>query len=162
MLASSRSHKNAALRFWGGILFITPAFQTFSRFFISNWLSVIGDRPPMISCIEPDKIWLRSFQMTHFSLIIKLIEFLSLFPTDKRFLCLGSWDHFDSNSPDKFLALMDMNEDPVDRPKYRCGVSCLSFSDSCGSNWHYPIYPILIPNTNIRCYYQNKTKIQLK
>lgn len=45
------------------------------------------------------------------------------FSTDKRFLCLGSWDHFDSNSPDRFLALMDMNEDPVDRPKYRCGVS---------------------------------------
>jgi len=46
---------------------------------------------------------------------------------DKRFLCLGAWDHFDSNSPDKFLALMDMNEDPHDRPKYRCGVSILFF-----------------------------------
>lgn len=59
-------------------------------------------------------------------MLSKIISIFSSFfnhNIDKRFLCLGSWDHFDSNSQDKFLALMDMNEDPVDRPKYRCGVS---------------------------------------
>ncbi|RWS03145.1 hypothetical protein B4U79_08850, partial [Dinothrombium tinctorium] len=38
---------------------------------------------------------------------------------DTHFLCLGDWENF---SGDRYLALMDLREDPKSRPKYRCGM----------------------------------------
>ncbi|RWS26210.1 hypothetical protein B4U80_05905 [Leptotrombidium deliense] len=38
---------------------------------------------------------------------------------DTNFLCLGDWENY---SGDRYLALMDLREDPKSRPKYRCGM----------------------------------------
>lgn len=40
--------------------------------------------------------------------------------SDIHFLCLGDWE---SHTGDRYLALMDLREEPEARPKYRCGVS---------------------------------------
>lgn len=46
------------------------------------------------------------------------------FPTiDINFLCLGDWDSSTPN--ERYIALMDIREDPETRPRYRCGVSFL-------------------------------------
>lgn len=43
------------------------------------------------------------------------------FPTtDLNFLCLGDWE---GAAGDRYIALVDLREDPETRPKYRCGVS---------------------------------------
>ncbi|KAI2811489.1 hypothetical protein BLOT_002666 [Blomia tropicalis] len=42
------------------------------------------------------------------------------FPTmDINFMCLGDWE---SPNGDRYLALMDIREEPEARPKYRCGL----------------------------------------
>lgn len=38
---------------------------------------------------------------------------------DVSFLCLGDWE---GPNRDRYLALMDLREDPESRPKYRCGL----------------------------------------
>lgn len=36
------------------------------------------------------------------------------------FLCLGDWPALNG---DRYIALMDLRDEPEARPKYRCGVS---------------------------------------
>jgi hypothetical protein len=54
-----------------------------------------------------------------FSLLL-IFCFLQSSPVDIHFLCLGDWESH--NSGDRYLALMDLREEPEARPKYRCGV----------------------------------------
>jgi hypothetical protein len=51
--------------------------------------------------------------------------FTMVYILDIHFLCLGDWE---SHTGDRYLALMDLREEPEARPKYRCGVSAISSS----------------------------------
>ena len=53
--------------------------------------------------------------------------------TDLNFLCLGDWDNPAASSfnGERYVALIDLRENPDNVPKYRCGVSLsLSFAPS--------------------------------
>lgn len=58
---------------------------------------------------------------------------------DIHFLCLGDWE---SASGDRYLALMDLREEPEARPKYRCGVSRGITANKTQNTWN-PWWPLV-------------------
>lgn len=62
--------------------------------------------------------------------------------TDLNFLCLGDWENSVSYNGERYVALIDLRENPDNVPRYRCGVSAgaSSFPPSPPSLFPFPLY----------------------
>lgn len=102
-----------------------------------NWVTVrTGTHWGLSSGSAPSPQWVRYDYFLIYSINWLLPsngnQFLLITSSiDIHFLCLGDWE---SHSGERYLALMDLREEPEARPKYRCGVSPIVY--------YCPIYPL--------------------